>query len=133
MAGLLNVGIKGESSVVVNDKNTAIAYGSGTVNVFATPAMAALMENAAISTSGPQLEAGFTTVGTQINIKHLAATPIGMKVTATAELMEIDGKRLLFKVEARDEVDLIGTGMHERYVVQSDIFIKRATDKLARK
>lgn len=130
MAKQLKMGIEGKSSVVVSNKNTAIACGSGSVSVFATPALVALMEAAAISTVDLLLEAGFTTVGTEINVKHLAATPIGMNVTATAQLIEIDGKRLLFKVEARDDVDLIGTGMHERYIIRVDNFIKRAVGKL---
>jgi len=106
-----------------------MAYGSGAVNVFATPAMVGLMEKAALSSIDPLLDAGYTTVGTKINVKHLAATPLGMNVTATARLVEVDGKRLLFEVEVRDEVELVGTGIHERYIVELDNFIKRTKGK----
>jgi len=128
----LKTGIEGKASVTVNKENTAVAYGSGLVNVFATPAMVGLMEHAAISAVDSLLEAGFTTVGTRIDVKHLAATPVGMNVTATARLVEVDGKRLLFEVEARDGVDLIGTGVHERFIVKMDSFIKRAEGKAAK-
>ncbi|MDD4168761.1 MAG: thioesterase family protein [Desulfotomaculaceae bacterium] len=132
MAKELKIGIEEKLSVAVNNKNTAIACGSGSVSVFATPALVALMEGAAISAVDQLLEAGFTTVGTEINVKHLAATPVGMNVTATAQLIDIDGKRLLFKVEARDDVDLIGTGTHERYIIRVDSFIARASGKLSK-
>ncbi|MDD3654147.1 MAG: thioesterase family protein [Desulfotomaculaceae bacterium] len=129
MANELKTGIEGRTSVTVSNKNTAIAYGSGSVSVFATPALVALMEEAAVSAVNHLLEKDFTTVGTEINVKHLAATPVGMNVTATARLIEVDGKRLLFKVEARDDVDLVGTGVHERYIVREDSFIKRVVGK----
>jgi len=125
----LKAGIEGRASVTVNKENTATAYGSGSVNVFATPAMVGLMEHAAISAVESLLETGFTTVGTRIDVKHLAATPLGMNVTATARLVEVDGKRLLFEVEVRDEVELVGTGVHERFIVKMDSFIKRAEGK----
>jgi len=125
----IKAGIEGKASITVNDNNTAMAYGSGAVNVFATPAMVGLMEKAALSSIDPLLDAGYTTVGTKINVKHLAATPLGMNVTATARLVEVDGKRLLFEVEVRDEVELVGTGIHERYIVELDNFIKRTKGK----
>lgn len=128
----LKTGIEGEARAAVNENNTAIAYGSGSVSVFATPAMVGLMEKAALSSVDPLLEPGFTTVGTKVNVKHLAATPVGMNVIATSRLVEVDGKRLLFEVEARDEVDLIGTGVHERFIVKLDSFIKRAEGKSAK-
>ena len=132
MAQELKVGIEGEARVDVNEKNTAIAYGSGSVSVFATPAMVGLMEKASLSSVDPLLEPGFATVGTKVNVKHLAATPLGMNVVATSRLVEVDGKRLIFEVEARDEVDLIGTGVHERFIVKLDSFIKRAAGKSAK-
>lgn len=131
MSGL-QVGIEGKASIVVNNDNTAMAYGSGAVNVFATPALVGLMEKAALSSVDPLLDAGYTTVGTKIDVKHLAATPIGMNVTATSRLMEVNGKRLLFNIEVRDEVDLVGTGVHERFIIELAGFIKRVESKAAK-
>jgi len=129
----IKVGVEGKASIVVNNDNTAMAYGSGGVNVFATPAMVGLMEKAALSSVDPLLDEGFTTVGTKINVKHLAATPLGMKVTATSRLVEVEGKRLLFDIEVRDEIDLVGTGVHERYIIELAGFIKRVEGKAAKK
>lgn len=129
----LKIGIEGKASVVVNSDNTAMAYGSGGVNVFATPAMVALMEKAALSSVDSLLEAGYTTVGTKMEVKHMAATPIGMEVTATSRLVEVNGKRLLFNIEVRDEIDLVGTGIHERFIVELASFIKRVEGKTVKK
>jgi len=125
----LKTGIKGEASVAVNDSNTAVAYGSGGVSVFATPAMIGLMEKAALTSVDPLLEGGMTTVGTRIDVQHLAATPIGMNVVAVSELVEVEGKRLLFRVEARDDLELVGRGTHERYIVPMQKFLDRASAK----
>lgn len=125
----LKTGIKGEASVAVNDSNTAVAYGSGGVSVFATPAMIGLMEKAALTSVDPLLEVGMTTVGTRIDVQHLAATPIGMNVVAVSELVEVEGKRLLFRVEARDDLELVGRGSHERYIVPMQKFLDRASAK----
>lgn len=125
----LKTGIKGEASVAVNDSNTAVAYGSGGVSVFATPAMIGLMEKAALTSVDPLLEGGMTTVGTRIDVQHLAATPIGMNVVAVSELVEVEGKRLLFRVEARDDLELVGQGTHERYIVPMQKFLDRASAK----
>lgn len=125
----LKTGITGEASVTVGQSDTAMAYGSGGVSVFATPAMIGLMEKAALSSVDPLLESGFTTVGTRIDVQHLAATPVGMTVTAVAELMEIDGKRLVFRVAARDEVEKVGVGTHERYIVDQRKFLTKADAK----
>lgn len=125
----LIVGIKGEASDVVTERNTAVAYGSGGVKVFATPAMIGLMEKAALTSVEPHLESGMTTVGTRVDVQHLAATPIGMKVTAVSELVAVEGKRLLFKVEAMDEVEVVGRGTHERYIVPEEKFLSRAAAK----
>jgi len=129
----LKVGIKGEAKAIVSEDNTAIAFGSGSVRVFATPAMIGLMEKASLSSVDPFLEPGFATVGTKVNIKHLAATPIGMNVVVNSHLVEVDGKRLVFEVEARDDVDLIGTGTHERFIVKLDSFFKKAESKSTKK
>ncbi len=125
----LKPSIKGEASAAVDHSNTAIAYGSGGVSVFATPAMIGLMEKAALSSVDPLLESGMTTVGTRVDVQHLAATPVGMKVVAESELVEVDGKRLVFKVEARDEVEVVGRGTHERYIVPERKFLDRASAK----
>jgi len=132
MAQKLKAGIQGETRVAVSEENTAIAYGSGSVRVFATPAMVGLMEKAALSSVDPLLEPGLTTVGARVDVKHLAATPVGMNVVATSRLVEVDGKRLVFEVEARDEADLIGAGVHEQFIVKLDSFIKRAEGKQAK-
>jgi fluoroacetyl-CoA thioesterase len=121
----LEIGLRGEASLVVGPEHTAEAFGAGGVAVFGTPMMIGLMENAAWTVVQPLLTEGETTVGTLVNIRHLAATPIGMRVTATAELVEIDGRRLVFRVGARDERQLIGEGTHERARVMLDRFLAR--------
>lgn len=126
----LKPGITGEVRIKVDEKETAIVYESGSVRVFATPALIRLMEKAALSSVAPYLEEGFTTVGTRVDVKHLAATPVGMDVVITSRLAEVEGKRLLFEVEARDQVDLIGKGTHERFIVKTDSFVKRTEGKL---
>src|SRR5512142_2230962 len=110
-------GFVGESSEIVTEVLTAANYGSGLVPAFATPAMVGLMEGAAFDATKAHLDAGQTTVGTEVNIKHMAATPVGMRVRARAELMHVDGRRLYFKVEAWDEVEKIGEGTHTRMIV----------------
>lgn len=117
--------MRGESSAIVDDSRTAEAFGAGGVRVFGTPAMIGLMENAAWRLVQPELAEGETTVGTVVNIRHLAATPVGERVTATAELVEIDGRRLVFRVTAMDEHQLIGEGTHERARVHLDRFLAR--------
>jgi predicted thioesterase len=121
----LTVGMTGEATTTVVHENTAAAVGAGGVEVFGTPMMVALMENAAWRTVAPHLDEGYVTVGTAVNIRHLAATPIGQKVRAEAELIEIDGRRLVFKVEAYDERQKIGDGQHERFIVKLDKFLGR--------
>lgn len=125
----LTVGLEAKVELVVQQKDTAEAFGSGGVKVFATPLMIGLMENAALKAVDPILPTGFATVGTQLDVKHMAATPIGMKASARAELVEIDGKRLVFKVEAYDEVEKIGEGMHERYIIQMEKFLSKVNSK----
>jgi predicted thioesterase len=125
----LKQGMTGEAAVKVSDENTAIRFGSGSVTVFATPAMIGLMEKAAINAVDEHLPHGFATVGTHLDIKHLAATPMDMNVTAKAELIEINGYKLKFKVEAFDEVEKIGDGFHSRYIIQLENFLKRTNTK----
>lgn len=130
MSAALRVGLRGEASTAVTEENTALAYGSGGARVFATPAMIGLMEKAALSSVDPLLDPGQMTVGIKVDVEHLAATPVGMKVTARAELVEIDGKKLVFRVEAFDEKEQIGRGTHVRYIVNVDRFLSRAEGKL---
>jgi len=121
----LEPGMKGEQSTTVVHGNTAAAVGAGGVEVFATPMMIALMENAAWKAVIDGLDPGHVTVGVLVNVRHLAATPIGEQVRATAELIEIDGRRLVFKVEAYDEHQKIGEGQHERLIVNLERFLGR--------
>jgi fluoroacetyl-CoA thioesterase len=121
----LKLGLKGESTTVVTHENTAAAVGAGGVEVFSTPMMIALMENASWQAVASALDEGYVTVGTHINVSHLGATPIGQHVRATAELVEIDGRRLVFNVEAYDEQKKIGDGQHERFVINLERFLQR--------
>lgn len=121
----LEVGMHGDASLVVGEEQTAAAFGAGGVRVFGTPVMIGLMENAAWRLVQPELAEGETTVGTVVNVRHLAATPVGGHVVATAELIEIDGRRLVFRVSAHDDNQLIGEGMHERARVLLDRFLAR--------
>ena len=121
----VTLGITGEATTVVVHENTAAAVGAGGVEVFATPMMIALMENAAWQAVADHLDEGLVTVGTLVNVRHLAATPLGQRVRATAELIEIDGRRLVFKVEAYDEKQKIGEGIHERFIVHLQRFLQR--------
>lgn len=116
-------GTKGEMEIEVEYKNTAASVGSGLVEVFATPSMIALMENTAQSSVAKDLPEGFATVGVDVNIKHIKATPIGMKVKCFSELEDIKGKKLCFKVEAFDEKGKIGEGSHTRYIIDIDKFM----------
>lgn len=121
----LEVGLRGEVSVTVGEAQTAAAFGAGGVHVFGTPVMIGLMENAAWTAVQPELPDGDTTVGILVNVRHLAATPLGGHVIATAELMEIDGRRFVFHVTARDDKQLIGEGTHERARVNLARFMAR--------
>ncbi|GHO52153.1 thioesterase family protein [Ktedonobacter robiniae] len=121
-------GMTAEISTLVTPENTAAAVGAGGVEVFATPMMIALMENASWQAAAPGLDKGHVTVGTLVNVKHLAATPVGQSVRAVATLHEIDGRRLVFQVEAYDERQKIGEGTHERFIVKLDQFLKNLED-----
>lgn len=121
--------IKATVNDIATDNNTALSVGSGSLAVYATPAMLALIEKAACEALNGILDEAETTVGTLLNVKHIAATPVGMKVSATAELIERDGRRLVFKVEANDECGRIGEGIHERFIVNSEKFISKTYSK----
>jgi predicted thioesterase len=121
----LKIGISAQSVVIVDVSNTAQSIGSGSLPVFATPAMVALMENAAVKSITDCIDKTQTTVGISLNINHLKASPIGEKITATARLTEIAGKKLRFTVEACDSKGMIGEGTHERFIVDSEKFMNR--------
>ena len=125
----VTVGSKGRSESVVTEHNTACAVGSGLVPVFATPYMVALMENAAVNAVQGALEQGQGTVGTRLDVTHDAATPIGMKVWAEAEVTAVDRKKITRSVKAYDETGPIGGGVHERFVIDTDRFLSRAEAK----
>lgn len=118
-------GQKGEKEVVVNETNTAEAFGSGLIDVFATPAMIALMENTAHSSIQDFLPEGMVTVGIEINVKHIKATPIGKRVKCYSTLQKIEGKRLYFTIEAFDQEGKIGEASHIRYIVDAVKFVEK--------
>lgn len=124
----LTIGMRGEATTTVVHENTAAAVGAGGVEVFGTPMMIALMENAAWQAVADMLGEGQVTVGTRVNVSHIAATPLGQTVRATAELIAIDGRRLTFRVEAFDEHQKIGEGQHERFIVNLQRFLQKITD-----
>ncbi|MBQ5831487.1 MAG: thioesterase family protein [Alistipes sp.] len=121
----MEIGLKHESTTVVSAANTAATLGSGDMDVFATPAMVALMENAAMLAVKDHLPEGSATVGTQINTSHLKASPLGATITASAELTAVDGRRLTFAVKAWDEKGIIGEGTHTRFVVDRERFLSK--------
>lgn len=127
--GMLEAGIKGMQKTKVCDSNSALAMGSGTLKVFATPAMIALMEETAWKSVAPHLEEGSGTVGTALHIQHTAATPLGMTVTCESELTAVEGRKLTFHVVARDEAGVIGEGDHERFIVNNEKFQAKADSK----
>ena len=126
---MIKVGITGEAKDQVTENNIAKTLRSGELKVYATPAMVALMEEAAYKSVRDELEEGKGTVGTEMKVKHLASTPIGMEVTAKAELIEVDRRRLVFKVEAFDERGKIGEGIHERFIIDNDKFQEKTDNK----
>lgn len=127
---MLNVGLKWKCEVKVTEENTAATIGSGMLPVFATPAMAALMEKTAQECVAQYLGDGEGTVGISLNIRHLAATPIGMTVSCESELVEIDRKRLVFSLKVTDGKDVIGDGTHERFIINNEKFMAKALSKL---
>ncbi len=126
---MLAAGIKGTGQTKVCQENSAAAMGSGTLNVFATPAMIALMEETAWKSVAGCLNEGESTVGTALDIRHTAATPLGMTVTCESELTAVDGRKLTFHVIARDEAGVIGEGEHQRFIVNGEKFQGKADGK----
>lgn len=125
----IKIGAEHSVSLTVGAEHTAKAVGSGSLPVFATPCMIALMEEAAAACAAPFMDAGETTVGTMMNVSHISATPESLTVTAAAKLIEADGRRLVFEVTAVDEIGVIGQGTHERFVVNSEKFMKKTLAK----
>lgn len=121
----MDKGLSFTTAMSVTPEVTAAYIGSGDLAVLATPAMCALMENAAMMAVAPHLEEGQTTVGTQLNIEHMRATAVGKTITATAVLVEEDGRRLLFNIAARDEAGIIGEGTHTRFIVDRERFMDK--------
>jgi predicted thioesterase len=134
--GILTPGLKGELSELVDDTNTAASWGSGGLPVYSTPCVIALIEGACFYAAGALLPPGWSTVGTEVNISHLAPSPRGRTVRAFGELIESDGRRLVFKVEAYDEIDgkqnqLIARGTHGRFIVNDEKFMAKAENARA--
>jgi predicted thioesterase len=121
----MNIGLSYTATTAVNQNNTALALGSGNMEVFATPAMVALMENAAMNAVAPHLEAGQTTVGTQITTNHIKASALGATISATATLTAVDGRSLTFAITAREGDKVIGEGSHTRFIVDRERFLAK--------
>ena len=126
---MLETGIKGYQERMVDQSVTASTYGSGLLDVFSTPAMIVLIEETAWKSVQKELPEGQGTVGTKLDIDHLSATPVGMKVWCETELTQIDRRRLVFHVDVYDSCGLIGTGTHERFIIDNEKFMKKAEAK----
>jgi predicted thioesterase len=122
-------GLFGEFEKTVTETDTASHWGSGGLPVFSTPALVGLMESAAVVALYGSLPADQSSVGVRIDVRHLAATPVGMTVRARAELVEVEGRRLGFKIQAWDEVELIGEANHDRFVVEESRFVEKVAGK----
>jgi fluoroacetyl-CoA thioesterase len=126
----LRTGLSGSAELVVREEHTAPRVGSGRVRVLATPVMINLIEAAALAAIEHLLPQGYQSLGTRLDVRHIAATPVGMKVRASAIVQSVSGRTVLFKVEAHDEKELIGDGTHERVVVNVAKFDQRVQRKL---
>ena len=124
-------GVLGHAELIVRDEHTAPRIGSGRVRVLATPVMINLMEAAALDAAENLIPDGFQSLGIHLDVRHIAATPVGMRVRASAQLIKVDGRRLDFAVEAHDEKDLIGDGLHQRIIVNVERFDARLAAKIA--
>ena len=118
-------GIRHQKEITVSNTDSACAFGSGLVNVFATPAMIALMEATALESIEPYMPEGFTSVGSEVNIKHLKGTRIGRIVKADSYLRSFDGRKLFFELHAWDESGMIGIGTHTRIIVEEKGFMEK--------
>ncbi|WP_352398761.1 thioesterase family protein [[Clostridium] aminophilum] len=128
---MIETGIKGRQETIVTEENSAKAVGSGTLLVFATPAMIALIEETAWKSVASSLQEGEGTVGTKLDVAHISATPVGMKVWCETELTEVDRRRLVFTVAVYDEKGKIGEGTHERFIISNEKFMEKANAKKA--
>ena len=128
----ITAGIKGRKEYIVTKELTAAAVGSGLLEVYGTPYMIALMEETCHTSIGNLLEEGQGTVGISLNVKHTAATPVGMKVWCESELVEVDGKRLIFNVTTFDEAGPIGEGEHQRFIIDNEKFLAKTNAKIDR-
>ena len=122
-------GIRGQKELLVTEEVTAARMGSGLLEVLATPAMIALAEGTAMESVQPLLEEGQGTVGTRLDIAHIAATPVGMTVRCETELVEVDRRRLVFSVKVSDDKELVGEGTHERFIIDNARFLQKAQAK----
>jgi predicted thioesterase len=128
----LRPGLEGHAELVVGEEHTAPRIGSGRVRVLATPVMINLMEAAALDAAENLIPAGHQSLGIHLDVRHIAATPVGMRVRATSRLVSVEGRTLGFEVVARDERDVIGDGTHQRIVVNVERFDQRVQAKLTR-
>lgn len=127
---MLEAGIKNKKVITVTENDTAIAHGSGNLPVFATPAMIALMEATAWQSVAPHLDEGVASVGTKLDVSHLSADPVGAEITCESELVEVDGRRLVFNITVSDKAGVVGKGTHERFLIKSESFMKKVSEKL---
>jgi len=130
LSATLRSGLTGLSELIVGEQHTAPRVGSGLVHVLATPVMINLFEAAALDAVDRHLPEGYQSLGTVLNVRHIAATPVGMKVRATAEIVRVEGRTVFLRVKAEDERELIGDGLHERVVVNVEKFSQRVARKL---
>ncbi len=126
----ITIGMKGEVSTLVEKEDTAAEVGSGSLLVYATPCMVALMEGAACEAIGAAMDDSHTSVGTELNIRHISATPVGLEVRAEAEVIAVEGKVITFQLTAYDETGIIGEGTHKRCIVTSQRFLEKTYSKL---
>jgi len=131
LLGVLKPGLVGHAELTVGEEHTAPRVGSGKVHVLATPVMINLFEAAALAACEHLLPPGHQSLGTVLDVRHIAATPVGMKVRARAEVIAIEGRTISFRIEAHDERELIGDGRHERVVVNVEKFDQRVRRKLS--
>ena len=129
MLQLLASGKSATVTTTVTEKNTAKAVGSGSLDVFATPMMVALMEQAACECMADGLETGQTSVGTQISVAHTAASPLGAEISATAKIVSVEGRKISFTVTAQDGANEIGSGTHERFVIDAERFMSKLAQR----
>lgn len=128
----LQPGLSGHAELIVGEEHTAPRVGSGLVHVLATPVMINLFEAAALDAVDKRLPEGYQSLGTVLNVRHIAATPVGMQVSSVAKIVRVEGRTVYLAVEARDEKELIGDGAHERVVVNVEKFSQRVRRKLGK-